>query len=185
MRHGKPGERMRWNAVIDRVYCNTPIVGVELGVFEGTLSAHLLAQIPKLTLYMVDRWTAYTTEEIAVTPHSKMPQRSAKYFEEAHGRALVVSESFPDRAVVVQTDTVEATDFVPDGVDFVFVDARHDYQGIVRDIEAWLPKVTAGGWMFFHDYGSDRNHPDVRKAVDEYFQDIEIDADHVAAVRVR
>lgn len=52
-----------------------------------------------------------------------------------------------------------------DKVDFVFIDAAHDYDSVKADIEAWLPKTT--GVIAGHDYVS--TYPGVVQAVDEIF----------------
>jgi predicted O-methyltransferase YrrM len=36
--------------------------------------------------------------------------------------------------------------------DFVYVDARHDYKGVLLDLEDWWPLVNEGGIMAGHDY---------------------------------
>ena len=183
MKTGKPGQRMRWHAVADRVPQDSPIVGVELGVLVGTMSGNLLSLLPYLALYMVDRWSTYTPEEIEAAPRSRMPGRPPEYFNQAFHQAVEVAREYPGRAHIVKADTVEAAETIPGSLDFAFVDARHDEEGLRRDIEAWTPKVRIGGWLFFHDYGS-KNHPDVKRVVDELFDEVEVDADHVAAVRV-
>lgn len=38
-------------------------------------------------------------------------------------------------------------------LDLVFVDAQHDYDEIVVDINFWRPKLRSGGIMAGHDYG--------------------------------
>lgn len=183
MKKGKPGQRMRWHAIIDR--CPNATIGVELGVFEGTLSKALLKSIPTLTLYMVDRWRTYDRREIERTPNSRMPKRPQEYFDSARQAATKVASKFGNRAMIVDASTLDAVPRVPDALDFVFVDADHSYEGCKADILAWIPKIRAGGWMFGHDYGSDRIHPDVRRAVDEIFGDrVEVDADHVWAVQM-
>lgn len=52
-------------------------------------------------------------------------------------------------------------------LDFVFIDASHDYESVKKDIEAWYPKVREGGVIAGHDY---RWCKDVQKAVGEYFE---------------
>lgn len=49
-------------------------------------------------------------------------------------------------------------------LDFVFIDAAHDYDSVIKDIKSWLPKMKSSGILAGHDY---RNAPGVKKAVDE------------------
>lgn len=51
-------------------------------------------------------------------------------------------------------------------VDWVHLDARHDYESVKGDIQAWLPKVKAGGWLSGDDY-DELKWPGVVKAVGE------------------
>lgn len=37
-------------------------------------------------------------------------------------------------------------------VDFLIVDGDHSDRGVRRDMEAWLPHIAHGGYVFFHDY---------------------------------
>lgn len=52
-------------------------------------------------------------------------------------------------------------------LDFVFLDADHDYTAVSADIRAWLPKIRPGGYLGGHDYLPD--WPGVVRAVDEFF----------------
>lgn len=51
-------------------------------------------------------------------------------------------------------------------MDFVFIDAAHDYESVKKDINAWLPKVKENGIIAGHDY---EWCDDVKKAVKEFF----------------
>ncbi len=52
-------------------------------------------------------------------------------------------------------------------VDFVFIDADHEYESVRDDIRAWLPVVKTGGWIGGHDYCP--GWPGVIRAADEAF----------------
>ena len=56
-------------------------------------------------------------------------------------------------------------------IDFVFIDAAHDYESVKKDILAWLPKVKKTGIIAGHDYTWCQ---DVKKAVHECFPDQQI-----------
>jgi hypothetical protein len=49
-------------------------------------------------------------------------------------------------------------------IDWVHLDARHDYASVIADIQAWLPKVKHGGWLSGDDY-DELKWPEVVKAV--------------------
>jgi len=38
-------------------------------------------------------------------------------------------------------------------IDVLFIDGDHSYEGVVRDVEAWVPHVKPGGLVMFHDTG--------------------------------
>mgnify|MGYP001496174671 FL=1 len=54
----------------------------------------------------------------------------------------------------------------------VYIDGDHSYEGCKEDILRWVPWVTEGGLIFFHDYGTPHT-PGVVRAVDELMQDYE------------
>ena len=61
----------------------------------------------------------------------------------------------------------EASQYFDDGsVDCLFIDAGHSYEAVIKDIEAWLPKMKTNGIMAGHDYTA---WDGVNKAVDEKF----------------
>ena len=66
----------------------------------------------------------------------------------------------------IGTTSLEASKLYQDGsLDFVFIDASHEYEDVLDDIKAWLPKIKEGGILAGHDYG----FGDVNKAVNEFF----------------
>jgi predicted O-methyltransferase YrrM len=59
-----------------------------------------------------------------------------------------------------------AAQFEDNSIDFVFIDAAHEYEFVKEDIAAWYPKVKPGGLFAGHDY----NWTGVHKAVSEFSQ---------------
>jgi len=75
----------------------------------------------------------------------------------------------------IKMTSVEASKLYEDNsLDFVFIDASHEYEDVKEDILSWLPKVKVGGVLAGHDYGD--VFDGVVKAVDEIFNytDLEI-----------
>ena len=67
----------------------------------------------------------------------------------------------------IRTASLEAAKLYEDSsLDFVFIDASHEYQDVLDDINAWLPKVKEGGIIAGHDYG----FGNVNRAVNEFFK---------------
>ena len=73
---------------------------------------------------------------------------------------------FPN-LVAIREPSPEAAARVPD-VDMVFLDGDHEYEAVVADIAAWLPKTRK--LLCGHDYANPR-YPGVAEAVDEILGD--------------
>ena len=74
---------------------------------------------------------------------------------------------FGDRIQLVISDSVSASRLFADlSLDWVHLDARHDYASVKADIGAWLPKIRKGGWLSGDDY-DEKKWPEVVKAVAE------------------
>lgn len=64
-------------------------------------------------------------------------------------------------------DSVAAARLFGDGtVDWIHLDARHDYASVQADIQAWLPKVKRGGWLSGDDF-DELKWPAVVQAVND------------------
>lgn len=73
----------------------------------------------------------------------------------------------------IRTTSIEASKLYEDNsLDFVLLDAAHDYDSIKADIEAWLPKVKPGGIIAGDDYH--HTWPGIIKAVDELLPDRQV-----------
>lgn len=72
-----------------------------------------------------------------------------------------------DTITLIVADSVSASRLFAEGsLDWVHLDARHDYASVKADIEAWLPRVRPGGWLSGDDYDKQK-WPEVVKAVND------------------
>jgi hypothetical protein len=58
-----------------------------------------------------------------------------------------------------------AASFKDESIDFLFLDASHQYEDVKRDIAAWYPKIKPGGIFAGHDV--DGGWPGVNRAINE------------------
>jgi predicted O-methyltransferase YrrM len=66
------------------------------------------------------------------------------------------------------------TKFEDNSLDFVYVDGDHTYDGVVRDIKLYLPKIKSGGFIAGHDLGKETVTKAIKNQlgeVDIYFED--------------
>ena len=167
----------RWTQVEEWIKDLDPKLGAEIGVKEGRCIAYLCEKFPELTMYAVD-------------PRAEQPDGTETYSDWDWAAINAEYEQrlapFKNRVIEIKTFSVLAANGIPDGsLDFVFIDAQHDYESVKRDIEAWLPKVRGGGLISGHDYDPDpkRNYG-VIKAVNEKFENILTGRNFTWAVRI-
>lgn len=136
---------------------------VEIGSFKGRSSSFMAVEIARsfksIDFDCVDTWEG--SEE----------HQAGKQFADAD----VIENRLYDRFIAnmqpaegyynpVQATSIQASGGYADAsLDFVFIDAAHDYQSVLADIFAWLPKVKIGGIISGHDWP----HPPVKQAVIE------------------
>jgi predicted O-methyltransferase YrrM len=134
---------------------------VEVGSWLGRSACYMAVEIinsgKPIEFYCVDTWLG--NEDIIATGHN---------VKDAYDKFLKNIEPVKDHVKVVKMPSVEAAALLPDkSLGFVFIDAAHDYNNVFADINAWLPKVRAGGVIAGHDYIY--SPFGVKKAVDEVF----------------
>jgi hypothetical protein len=188
-RKSKGVKRKRWDAILDRLPNNIPLLGAEIGVLNGNTSHRILGARLLLKLYMVDPWIAPEKESSYFKSGDDNALKPAQEHDKAYRLTLKRVAFAGDRAIIMKMFSHEAEPKIEDGsLDFVFIDGDHSYIGVSKDIKSWLPKVKKGGWIGGHDYHHETrsNLQGVTIAVDEVFtkSEIEIDDNHTWFVRL-
>jgi hypothetical protein len=143
--------------------------GVEIGVKRGFFSELILRSWHGRRLISVDPWREASQNEYRDVSNVGQEQHD-RFYEETVARL----ERFGDRSEIWRTTSIEAAARIDPGtLDFVYVDARHDYSAVKEDLEHWFAKLRPGGIFAGHDY-IDGETPQgtfgVKSAVDEFFE---------------
>ena len=142
--------------------------GAEIGVKLGGYSDELLRNWRGEELVSIDPWLEADPDEYVDRSNVSQDKQDNNY-EKTRERLA----GYGSRSTIWRLTSVEAAEKVEDGsFDFVYIDARHDYDSVLEDLEAWCAKVRPGGIMAGHDY-VDGDLPEgefyVKSAVDEFF----------------
>lgn len=159
----------RGDAILRRLAAGQKLAGIEVGVFDGKLSAYLLRNCPELTLTMVDPWAACPADSRYAKSGDTKGKLNQAEFDRAYAAAMAATDFAKDRRVIMRCSSVEASSRVSEhSLGFVFIDGDHTYEGTCEDIHAWMPKLRPGGWLCGHDFEfPGRPQWGVRKAVEE------------------
>lgn len=142
--------------------------GAEIGVKTGRYSDELLSNWRGEELISIDPWLSANPDEYV--DRSNVSQQEFEQFYQQTRERLARHGT---RSAIWRMTSVEAARKVPDrSLDFVYIDARHDYESVKEDVAAWCSKVRPGGILAGHDY-VDGDLPEgefyVKSAVDEFF----------------
>ena len=152
---------------------------VEVGVWKGRSVSYLAVEAINANknqkIYAVDTW-AGSEEHLDPNNQNYNPELT-KDPDWLYNLYLQNIEPVKDIITSIRKPSLEAVnDFEDESLDFVFIDAAHDYENVKADILAWLPKVKKTGILAGHDYWP--NDP-VKIAVDEIFSSFKIETpDH-------
>lgn len=138
---------------------------VEVGSWKGKSSSYMSVEIANsnkdIEFYCVDTWEGSIEHK---------DNEELKDLYKIFSTNMKPVESF---YIPLKMTSLEASKkFKDKSLDFVFIDASHEYEDVKQDIIHWMPKVKSGGVIAGHDYYPD--HPDwggVYKAVNELISD--------------
>src|SRR2546426_1017173 len=122
-------------------------VFVEVGSWYGRSAAYMAVEIARsgkqIRLCCADTWTGSTDLPWMAAELSQKGGSGLPFFEENMRRGGVLHriEIMPLHSVAA------ASHFAPESIDFVMINAAHDFPSVRDDVKAWLPKVKPGGVM--------------------------------------
>lgn len=135
---------------------------VEVGTWKGMSAAYMAVEIinsnKDIKFDCIDIWDYLDSQ-------SDIPEDSFENLYE-----IFLENISPVKHMITPIRELSwdgAKHYKDNSLDFVFIDAAHDYESVKKDINAWFPKVKDGGTIAGHDYAW---CDDVKKAVHEFFE---------------
>src|SRR3990167_7957487 len=118
-------------------------VGAEIGVAQGEFSKLIVVGNEQVKLYGVDPWEPYRGYKDYIKPES---------FDNLYAEAKSRLQYFKRFEFVRKYSMDAVKDFEDNSLDFVYIDANHEYEYVKQDITEWAKKVKSGGIVSGHDY---------------------------------
>lgn len=123
-------------------------VFVEIGVWRGNSISYLANKLrdKDVMLFAVDLF-----EDTPQYKDNPELMEDVKVISQLYNEQLIETNTRHMISDIKEDSTKAADRFLNNSIDFVFLDANHDYDWIKNDILAWLPKVRKGGIIAGHD----------------------------------
>jgi hypothetical protein len=141
-------------------------IGCEIGVCAGQNIKHILENCINITkMYGVDSYSkgSWDLEDFA-NIDEQWGGLNGLYQE-----VKIMLSQFGDKVELIRKSSKDAVlDFEDESLDFIFIDAGHEFDDCYNDITIWYPKVKKNGFIIGHDFYNSACMG-VSKAVLKYF----------------
>lgn len=137
---------------------------VEIGTWKGQSSAFLAVELinsgKKFKLDCIDNFTGSVIEPGQMYDRDNQAGRLLEVFNNN-------MKPVEGHYTAIKGDSAETASLYEDeSLDFVFIDASHDYESFRKDLIAWFPKVKVGGMISGHDFADP--YPGIMRAVRDH-----------------
>ena len=146
----------------------------EIGVFEGNYSESIVETLTDSEIFLIDLWERQNNDFFYTKP-----EFTDSFFDKTYNNVIEKFSSNKNVNIIKKDSRYAHEDFEDGYFDWIYIDADHSYEGALRDIKNWLPKVKKGGFLSGHDFDPDGSwemsvHFGVNQAVLENFDSEEI-----------
>jgi predicted O-methyltransferase YrrM len=159
---GWVGDNPTYRKALDRAVSGEHFV--EIGVYHGRSAAFMAVEIANRGIDI----------KFDAIDHFKGSAEHGDLSATLYDACMKNLEPVKDYVNVVKMDSPTAVkNYKDNSLDFVFVDASHDYDSVIADLKAWYKKVKPGGIFAGDDYQP--SWPGVIKAVNEFSKEIGVE----------
>ena len=114
--------------------------GAEVGVRRGAYSYTICEKNPGIKMFCIDPYIPYRGRR-------PTPEHMDRVFKVAQKNLSKFNCIF-----IRKTSMDAVKDFADGSLDFIYIDAMHEFDPVMMDIICWVPKVRVGGIVSGHDY---------------------------------
>lgn len=127
-------------------------IGAEVGVQRAEYSEVILKHNPDIKFFGIDAWTANDGYRDINGDQDKYTQN----YEIAKRRTSSYN------CTLIKKWSIDAANDIDDNsLDFVYIDANHDFEHCTQDISSWEKKVRKGGIVSGHDFWRHNGRPKI------------------------
>lgn len=125
--------------MMQKYFGNRLVSGAEIGVQRGNNAISILKELNIKKLYLIDIWEDYKGQ--------------THKFENLKNYIMVLSRFRKNKRVeIIRAFSNEGSKKIENcSLDFVYIDANHEYQYVYNDIDCWYKKIRNGGVLAGHD----------------------------------
>jgi cephalosporin hydroxylase len=135
---------------------NNEINYLEIGCYAGASSC-LMIQRPNTNVFAID--IGYPVNKQSVLMNINKLNKNHNYFEYIQGYSN-------DNIVLNRVKEIK------NGIDILFIDGDHSYDGVLSDFNLYSGFVNNGGYIIFDDYNDHYHSPEVKPSVDDIIKSL-------------
>jgi predicted O-methyltransferase YrrM len=118
---------------------------LEIGTHYGHSICNMLQSKYKSKYMGIDIFEKWTDSKI--TNMEKLANDNVKKFNINNYECKLVKANSQTKSTIDL-----AKEYFPEGIDLLFIDGDHSYNGIINDFNNYFPLVNKGGYIVFDDY---------------------------------
>jgi len=135
---------------------NMAEIGSWLGRSISYFAVESIIKNKQIKCYCIDIWK----------PYSEIPNHAFFENDLAYNQFLSNIEPIKNIVTPKRGESSEVCkEFNDQFFDFIFIDAAHDYDNVLKDLNSWYPKLKNNGLIGGHDW----HHGPVVQAVNDFF----------------
>ena len=116
---------------------------VEIGTHAGQFADHILRNSKNSVLYCIDPYISYENYDDAINNIT-----GDKLFDKTYKE---LKAKYGDRIIFVRKFSEDACKYIPENIDFLYIDGNHRFSYTYKDLELYYPKVKSGCYIIGDD----------------------------------